>query len=42
MGLLQLLLPPATVVAGVLGFWRVRTDLRWTGEFPVRNGILSH
>ena len=27
---------------GSLGFWRMGSDLEWTGPFFVSNGLLSH
>ena len=40
-GLVQLMSPPAILLAGVLGFWRLGADLRWTGEFPIPSGVFS-
>src|SRR5687767_8164647 len=39
--LVQLMLPPAILLAGILGFWRLGADLRWTGEFPISSGVFS-
>lgn len=36
------LLTPFAVMAAVLGFWRLGSDLNWTGEFAFSNGPLSH
>ena len=36
------LLTPGTVMAGVLGFWRLGADLRWTGDFAIPDGLFSH
>ena len=42
MNVLPALLTPASVVALVLGLWRVSSDLGWTEEFLIRNGLFSH
>ena len=39
--LVQLMSPPAILLAGVLGFWRLGADLRWTSEFPIPSGVFS-
>lgn len=36
------LLTPAAVLALALAFWRLGADLRLTGEFAIREGLLSH
>jgi hypothetical protein len=36
------LLPPAALCAGVLGLWRIASDLNWAGSFAITNGIFSH
>jgi hypothetical protein len=36
------LLPPAALIAGVLGAWRVAADLNWTNSFAISSGIFSH
>jgi hypothetical protein len=36
------LLPPAALCAGVLGFWRIASDLNWAGSFAISTGIFSH
>jgi len=35
-------LTPAAVIAGVLGAWRLSSDLGWTDEFFISKGLLSH
>jgi hypothetical protein len=35
-------LTPASVIAGVLGAWRLSSDLGWTDEFFISTGLLSH
>jgi hypothetical protein len=35
-------LTPASVVALVLGLWRVTADVGWTGEFLISDGFFSH
>jgi hypothetical protein len=37
----QLISPPAILLAGVLGLWRLGADLSWTGEFPISSGVFS-
>jgi len=39
---LAALLTPASVMAIVLGLWRITADLRATGEFPISVGLFSH
>jgi hypothetical protein len=36
------LLTPAAVMALVLGFWRLGSDLNWTGQFAISRGLFSH
>ena len=36
------LLTPATLMAFVLGLWRIAADLEWTNDFAIADGILSH
>ena len=36
------LLTPASVMACVLGFWRLAADVNVTGEFPIASGFFSH
>ena len=36
------LLTPAAVMAIVLALWRLSTDLRSTGDFPISAGLFSH
>jgi hypothetical protein len=36
------LLTPAAAMALVLGVWRLGSDLKWTGEFAISQGIFSH
>ena len=33
---------PAAVMALVLAFWRLAADLRFTGQFPIAEGLFSH
>ena len=35
-------LTPVSVIAGVLGVWRLSSDLGWTDEFFIARGIFSH
>jgi hypothetical protein len=42
LNVLPALLTPASVVALVLGLWRVSSDLGWTEEFLIANGLFSH
>ena len=36
------LLTPASVMALVLGIWRIAADLNWTSSFYIESGPLSH
>lgn len=36
------LLTPAAIMAFVLAFWRLSSDLRTTGQFPISTGLFSH
>ena len=36
------LLTAAAVMAGVLGFWRIGAELKWTGGFAIDSGVFSH
>lgn len=36
------LLTPASVMASVLGIWRIAADLNWTGDFAITSGFFSH
>jgi len=36
------LLTPATVMAGILGLWRIAADLKWTNTFAIPSGLFSH
>jgi hypothetical protein len=36
------LLTPASVIALVMGLWRVGTDLGWAGAFLISGGFFSH
>ena len=36
------LLQPAAVMAYVLAFWRLGSDLNITGQFAISKGIFSH
>jgi hypothetical protein len=36
------LLTPASAMALVLGAWRLGSDLSWTGEFAISQGLFSH
>jgi hypothetical protein len=40
--LLAALLTPAALMAWALGGWRLMADLKWTGEFAIRDGVFSH
>jgi hypothetical protein len=40
--LLVALLSPASVIALVLGLWRVTADLQWTESFLISQGFFSH
>ncbi len=40
--LIAALLTPASVVALVLGLWRLGADLGWTEDFVIANGLFSH
>jgi hypothetical protein len=40
--LLVALLSPASVIALVLGLWRLTADLDWTGSFLIPQGFFSH
>ena len=40
--LMAAFLTPAAVIAGVLGAWRLSSDLGWTGEFFITSGLFSH
>ena len=36
------LVTPATLLAFVLGFWRMSSDLGFTSAFPITTGLFSH
>lgn len=36
------LLTPATVLASVLGLWRIAADMNWTNSFAIPSGLFSH
>ena len=36
------LLRPASLMAFALGLWRVASDMRIAGEFPIQEGMFSH
>ena len=36
------LLRPASLMAFALGFWRIASDMRISGEFPILDGVFSH
>ncbi len=38
----QYLLKPVALLAYVLAAWRIGADLKWTGEFFIAKGFLSH
>jgi hypothetical protein len=40
--LLVALISPASVIALVLGLWRLTADLEWTGSFFISKGLFSH
>jgi hypothetical protein len=35
-------MPPTALAAGVLAFWRIAADLKWTNSFAITSGIFSH
>ena len=39
---IAVLLKPAALMAFVLGFWRITSDLNWTGGFAISSGLFSH
>ncbi len=39
---LAALLWPASLMAFALGLWGLAADMRFTGEFPIKDGIFSH
>ena len=36
------LLVPSALLAFTLALWNIAADLKWTGRFPVSNGVWSH
>src|SRR5271157_1810947 len=40
--LLAVLLPPFSVIALILAFWRLGADLGWTAQFAISAGLFSH
>jgi len=40
--LLRYLISPISVAGYTLAAWRIGSDLSWTGEFFISNGLLSH
>ena len=40
--ILAVLMPPSALAAGVLAFWRIAADLKWTNSFAISSGIFSH
>jgi hypothetical protein len=40
--LLVALVVPASLVAMVLGLWRLTADMEWTSTFPISTGFFSH
>jgi hypothetical protein len=36
------LLTPAAAVSTGMALWRLGSDLKWTGEFAISNGIFAH
>ncbi len=40
--ILVALLTPASLVAFVMGLWRISIDLDWASEFPIAAGFFSH
>jgi hypothetical protein len=40
--LLAALLTPSALIAFTLAFWIIASEMRWTGEFFVASGLLSH
>jgi hypothetical protein len=39
---LAAIMSPAALLALTMAFWRIASDLRWTGTFIVASGIFSH
>ena len=39
---LAALLTPAALIAFSMAFWSIAADLRWTTDFVISNGLLSH
>ena len=39
---LAVILPPSALAAGVLAFWRIAADLKWTNSFAITSGIFSN
>ncbi|MFB3779608.1 MAG: hypothetical protein ACE141_18460 [Bryobacteraceae bacterium] len=35
-------LTPASAMAAALAFWRLGSDLNWTGQFAISRGLFSH
>jgi hypothetical protein len=35
-------LRPAALSAAVFGLWRLTSDMNWTKQFPISNGLFSH
>jgi hypothetical protein len=40
--LIAALLTPSALIAFTLAFWIIASQMRWTGDFFVRSGFLSH
>lgn len=39
---LAALMTPSALVAFTMAFWRIASDLRWTGAFVISTGVFSH
>ena len=39
---LAALITPVAVMASVLALWRLAADLKFTGDFPIAQGLFSH
>jgi len=40
--MLASMLTPAALLASLLGFWRIASDLKWTSTFAISSGLFSH
>jgi hypothetical protein len=39
---LSSLMTPIALMAWALGCWRLASDMKWTGEFAITQGLFSH